>query len=56
MDEQEARNWAAEIMIEDINNRGGPVLEYAAPTERKIGPYGARNVSEEVIYIYFCYD
>ena len=52
VDEQEARNRAAEIMIEDFNNAGGPVLEYAAPTERKIGPYCARNVSNWVFIFY----
>ena len=30
---------AAEIIIEDFNNAGGPLLEYGEPTERKIGPY-----------------
>ena len=53
VDEQEARNRAAEIMIEGFNNAGGPVLEYAPPTERKIGPHGARNVSEGFIHFYF---
>ena len=37
VDEQEARNRAAEIMIEDFNKAGRPVLEYGAPTERRIG-------------------
>ena len=46
VDEQEARDRAAEITIEDFNNAGGPVFEYDPPTERKIGPYGARNVSD----------
>ena len=53
---EEALRRAAEIMIEDFNNAGGPLLDYGEPTERKIGPYGARNVSEEFIYVYFCYD
>jgi len=53
VDEQEARNRAAEIMIEIFNNRGGQVLEYAAPRERKIGPYGARNVSDWGFYFLF---
>ena len=53
IDMKEALRQAAEIMIEDFNNAGGPLLDYGEPTERKIGPYGARNVSEEVIYIYF---
>ena len=58
VDEQEARNRAAaEIMIEDFNNLGGPVLEYGAPTERKIGPYGARNVSEWcLLFSIYTYD
>ena len=56
IDMEKALIQAAEIMIEDFNNAGGPLLDYGKPTERKIGPYGARNVSEEVIYIYFCYD
>ena len=49
---EEALRRAAEIMIEDFNNSGGPLLEYGAPTERKIGPYGARNVSDGFIYLY----
>ena len=57
VDEQEARNRAAEIMIEDFNNAGGPVLEYGAPTERKIGPYGARNVVEWcLLFSIYTYD
>ena len=36
MDEQEARNRAAEIMIEDFNNRGGQVLEYAAQEKGRL--------------------
>ena len=52
VEQQEAWNRAAEIMIEDFNNAGGPVLEYAPPTERKVGPYGARNVSDGFIYFY----
>ena len=51
MDIEEA--LPAEIMIEDFNNAGGPLLEYGAPTERKIGPYGARNVSEGFIFVIF---
>ena len=46
VEQQEAWNRAAQIMIEDFNNAGGQVLEYAAPTERKIGPYSTRNVSD----------
>ena len=53
IDMEEALRQAVEIMIEDFDNAGGPLLDYGKPTERKIGPYGARNVSEEVIYIYF---
>ena len=45
-------NRAAEGMIEDFNNAGGPILEYASPTERKIGPYRSRNVSDGFIYLY----
>ena len=52
MDKEEALRGAAEIMIENFNNAGGPLLEYAPPTERKIGPYGARNVSDGFIYFY----
>ena len=40
-------------MIEDFKNAGGPVMEYAAPTERKIGPYGARNVIDWGFYFLF---
>ena len=50
---EEVLRLAAEIMIEDFNNAGGPLLDYGEPTERKIGPYGARNVSEEFICVYF---
>ena len=50
VDMEEALRLAAEIMIEDFNNAGGPLLEYGEPTERKIGPYGARNVSEAFSY------
>ena len=53
VDGQEARNRAAEIMIVDFNSRGRSVLEYVAPTERKIGPYGARNVSDWGFYFLF---
>ena len=53
VDMEEVLRLAAEIMIEDFNNAGGPLLDYGEPTERKIGPYGARNVSEDFIYVYF---
>ena len=33
---QEALNRAADIMIEDFQIAGGPILEYVAPTDRKI--------------------
>ena len=52
VEQQEAWNRAAEIMIEDFQIAGGPILEYASPTERKIGPYGSRNVSHGFIYFY----
>ena len=37
VEQQEACNRAAAIMIEDFQIAGGPILEYASPTERKIG-------------------
>ena len=36
MAKQEALNRAAEIMIEDFQIAGGPILEYVEPTDRKI--------------------
>ena len=56
MDKQEALNRAAEIMIEDFQIAGGPILEYVAPTDRKIGPYGSRNVSDGFIYFIYTFD
>ena len=47
---QEALRRAAVIMIEDFQIAGGPILEYAVPTDRKIGPYGSRNVSVGFIH------
>ena len=53
VEKHEAFNWAAEIMIEDFQIAGGPILEYVAPTERKIGPYGSRNVRDGFyLYLY----
>ena len=45
IDKEEALRRAAVIMIKDFQIAGGPILEYVAPTDRKIGPYGYRNVS-----------
>ena len=56
VDKQEALNQAAEIMIEDFQIAGGPILEYVAPTDRKIGPYGSRNVSDGFIDFIFALD
>ena len=56
VDKQEALNRAAEIMIEDFQIAGGPILEYVAPTDRKIGPYGSRNVSDGFIYFIYTFD
>ena len=53
VDMNEALRRAAEIMTEDFNNAGGPLLEYGAPTEKKIEPYGAKNASEGFSYFYF---
>ena len=55
VEKHEAFNRAAEIMIEDFQIAGGPILEYVAPTERKIGPYGSRNVSDGFIYFIYSF-
>ena len=49
IDKQEAFRRAAEIMIDDFQVAGGPVHAYADPTERKIGPYGHRNLSISLV-------
>ena len=36
VDKQEALNRAAEIMIEDFQIAGGPILEYVAPTKKRL--------------------
>ena len=45
VDKEEALKRVAVIMIDDFQIAGGPILEYVAPTDRKIGPYGYKNAS-----------
>ena len=52
MDKGEALRQEAVIMIEDFQIARGLILEYAALTDRKIGPYGNRNVSVGFIYLF----
>ena len=52
IEQREAWNRAAEIMIEDFQTAGGPIMEYAMSTERKIGPYSSRNMSDGFIYFH----
>ena len=52
IDKEEALRRAAVIMIEDFQIAGGPLFEYVVPTDRKIGPYGSRNVSVGFIYLF----
>ena len=52
IEKQEALRRVAVIMIEDFHIAGGPIFEYGAQTDKKIGPYGSRNVSVGFIYLF----
>ena len=49
IDKQEAFRRAAEIMIEDFQVVDGPVHPWGKVTEKKIGPYGYRNVNISLV-------
>ena len=56
IDKQEAYRRAAEIMIDDFLIAGGPVYPWGEPTEKKIGPYGYRNVSISLVCLIQLFD
>ena len=45
IDKEEAYRRAAEIMTADFEVAGGPMHSWGEPSEKKIGPFGSRNVS-----------
>ena len=56
IEKQEALRRAGVIMTEDFMIGGGSEHEYADPADKKIGPYGYRNVSIGLIYLIYLSD